>query len=139
MPGLLAGKFRGSGQTCVSPNRIYVQTGIYDEFIADSKKHVSEKMVAGKVDNVSITLDYVINLKALEKIEHLVADAKPKGANIVMGGERSQTSLSSIFFPATVLHEAWWKPARLKCLALSLQSTGLIPRRTLLPKPIAPK
>lgn len=32
MTGLLAGKFLGSGQTCISPNRIYVQSGIHDAF-----------------------------------------------------------------------------------------------------------
>lgn len=30
--GAIASKFRGSGQTCVCANRIYVQQGIYDSF-----------------------------------------------------------------------------------------------------------
>lgn len=30
--GAIASKFRGSGQTCVCANRIYVQKGIYDDF-----------------------------------------------------------------------------------------------------------
>src|SRR5699024_3033626 len=30
--GVIASKFRNAGQTCVCGNRIYVQSGIYDEF-----------------------------------------------------------------------------------------------------------
>lgn len=41
-------------------------------------------------------------MKALDKIEHLVADAKSKGAKAVVGGERSSSSPST-FYPATVL------------------------------------
>ena len=28
--GLMAGKFRNGGQTCVSPNRVFVQAGVHD-------------------------------------------------------------------------------------------------------------
>ncbi|MGF6479161.1 acyl-CoA reductase-like NAD-dependent aldehyde dehydrogenase [Paraburkholderia sp. JPY419] len=30
--GLMASKFRNGGQTCVSPNRVYVQAPVYDRF-----------------------------------------------------------------------------------------------------------
>ncbi len=32
--GLLSAKFRNGGQTCVCPNRVYVQAGVYDRFAA---------------------------------------------------------------------------------------------------------
>lgn len=102
MTGLLAGKFRGSGQTCVAPNRIYVQSGIYETFIAEFKKQIEEKMVTRAVQDDQTMLGCVINSKALAKIEHLVADAKSKGASAVIGGERDQDSTSN-FFPATIL------------------------------------
>lgn len=38
-------KFRGSGQTCVCANRIYVQSSIYAEFAA----RLTEKVAAFKV------------------------------------------------------------------------------------------
>lgn len=102
MPGLLAGKFRGSGQTCVSPNRIYVQSGIYDNFVAELAKETKAQIRAGALADEQTTLGYVINSKALEKIEHLVADAKSKGASAVMGGERD-ADLPGNFYPATIL------------------------------------
>ncbi|CAF9915515.1 succinate semialdehyde dehydrogenase NADP+ linked [Imshaugia aleurites] len=102
MTGLLAGKFRGSGQTCVSPNRIYVQSGIYDAFIARFTKQVRKQMRTGVVEDDQTTLGCVINSKALDKIEHLVADAKSKGAEAVIGGERGMDFPSNLY-PATIL------------------------------------
>ena len=102
MTGLLAGKFRGSGQTCVAPNRIYVESGIYDAFIAEFTKQIKEQIRTGVVENDQTTLGCVINSKALDKIERLVADAKSKGAKAVVGGERNRNSPSN-FYPATIL------------------------------------
>ena len=102
MPGLLAGKFRGSGQTCVSPNRIYVQSGIHDEFVEEFASQIRTHIRAGPVEDESTSLGCVINLKAIEKIKRLVADAKSKGAIAVMGGERSHDAPGN-FYPATIL------------------------------------
>ncbi|KAF4992034.1 hypothetical protein FDECE_13841, partial [Fusarium decemcellulare] len=42
--GLMVAKFRGSGQTCVSPNRIYVQNGIHDSFVRELQKTVEARL-----------------------------------------------------------------------------------------------
>ena len=102
MTGLLAGKFRASGQTCISPNRIYVQSGIYSAFIAEFTKQVKEKITMGAMENDETALGSVINPKALEKIEHLVGDAKSKGAKAVIGGDIVENGPTN-FFPATIL------------------------------------
>lgn len=104
MQGLLAGKFRGSGQTCVSPNRIYVQSGIYDKFLSEFTAQVKAQMTTGAVDNDSTALGCIINAKAIEKVTHLVADAKSKGASAVIGGEQGKDS-SPNFYPATILRD----------------------------------
>lgn len=101
MPGLLVGKFIGSGQTCVSPNRIYVQSGIHDAFVAEFTKLVKEQIRTGAVEDDQTALGCVINSKALDKIEQLVADAKSKGAKALVGGERSDPHLN--LYPATIL------------------------------------
>lgn len=43
--GAIACKFRGSGQTCVCANRIYVQDSVY----ADFASRLAEKVAAFKV------------------------------------------------------------------------------------------
>lgn len=102
MAGLRAGKLRGSGQTCVSPNRIYVQSGIHDAFIAEFTKQVNEQMRTGAIGDDRTALGCVISSEALDKVEQLVADAKSKGAKAVIGGERSLDSPSTLY-PATIL------------------------------------
>lgn len=86
----------------MSPNRIYVQSGIHDAFITEFTKQVKEQIKTGAVEDHQTALGCVIHSKALDKIENLVADAKSKGARAVIGGERSLNGPSN-FYPATIL------------------------------------
>lgn len=77
-------KFRNAGQTCVCANRIYVQSGIYDQFVAKLKEKVAQlKMGNGLDDGVSI--GPLINAKATLKVQEQIDDALSKGAEIVIG------------------------------------------------------
>ena len=85
--GLMASKFRNGGQTCVCPNRVYVQDGVHDAFVAKLVARVSALRVgpAGEPDS---QIGPMINARAIEKIERHVADAVAKGARVVTGGTR---------------------------------------------------
>ena len=66
--GALASKFRNSGQTCVCTNRVYAQSGIYDEFCSK----LSEKVAALKLGNgldEGVNQGPLIEEKAVEKVE----------------------------------------------------------------------
>ncbi|HEY5801632.1 MAG TPA: NAD-dependent succinate-semialdehyde dehydrogenase [Burkholderiaceae bacterium] len=98
--GALSSKYRNAGQTCVCANRIYVQDGVYDAF--------AEKMVAAvarlKVGNgaeAGTTTGPLIDEKAVQKVEQLIADAVEKGGKIVAGGKRHALGYS--FFEPTVI------------------------------------
>ncbi|MBF0803402.1 MULTISPECIES: NAD-dependent succinate-semialdehyde dehydrogenase [Neisseria] len=100
--GVLASKFRNSGQTCVCTNRVYVQAGIYDEFC----RRLSEKTAALKLGNGledGVNQGPLIEEKAVEKVEEHIADALKKGAVCLVGGKRS--SLGGTFFEPTVLRD----------------------------------
>jgi succinate-semialdehyde dehydrogenase/glutarate-semialdehyde dehydrogenase len=43
--GAFASKYRNAGQTCVCSNRLYVQAGVYDEFVAKFAAKVSTAKV----------------------------------------------------------------------------------------------
>jgi acyl-CoA reductase-like NAD-dependent aldehyde dehydrogenase len=45
--GAILSKFRGSGQTCICANRIYVQSNVYAEFAS----RLTERVTAFKVGN----------------------------------------------------------------------------------------
>jgi succinate-semialdehyde dehydrogenase/glutarate-semialdehyde dehydrogenase len=48
--GVIACKFRGTGQTCVCANRIYVQSGVYAEFASRLAEKVSKFVVGNGLD-----------------------------------------------------------------------------------------
>uniref|UniRef100_A0A1I7V5Z2 Aldedh domain-containing protein n=2 Tax=Loa loa TaxID=7209 RepID=A0A1I7V5Z2_LOALO len=52
--GTMASKFRGSGQTCISPNRFYVHSSIYDSFV-EKMKHAMTKLVTGNGMRPNVT------------------------------------------------------------------------------------
>ncbi|KAI0072975.1 succinate-semialdehyde dehydrogenase [Panus rudis PR-1116 ss-1] len=100
--GAIACKFRGSGQTCVCANRIYVQSGIYAEFAS----RLAEKVAAFKVGNgldKDTTHGPLIHDRAISKVEKHIEDAISRGAQIVHGGKRLPGPGS--FFAPTILSD----------------------------------
>ena len=103
--GAFASKYRNAGQTCVCSNRLYVQSGVYDEFVAKfSAKVATAKVGNGFEDGVN--QGPLIEEAALQKVERHVADAVAKGARLMVGGKRLQGQASAQFFEPTVVADA---------------------------------
>lgn len=98
--GLIASKFRNSGQTCVCTNRTYVQAGVYDEFCRRLVAKVAELKLGNGLDD-GVNQGPLIDGKAVKKVEEHIADAVSKGATCLSGGKRSELGFS--FFEPTVL------------------------------------
>jgi succinate-semialdehyde dehydrogenase/glutarate-semialdehyde dehydrogenase len=101
--GAIASKYRNTGQTCVCANRFLIQDGVYEEFTARLAQAVSALKV-GDGFTPGVTQGPLIDRQALDKVEQHVADAKGKGARIVIGGKRH--ALGGTFYEPTVLAEA---------------------------------
>ncbi|TBU28323.1 succinic semialdehyde dehydrogenase [Dichomitus squalens] len=100
--GAIASKFRGTGQTCVCANRIYVQSSVYAEFAS----RLAEKVAAFKVGNgldKDTTHGPLIHERAIEKVQKHVDDALQQGAQVLLGGKRLP-GIGSFFAP-TVLSD----------------------------------
>ncbi|MEL6170829.1 MAG: NAD-dependent succinate-semialdehyde dehydrogenase [Pseudomonadota bacterium] len=82
--GAIMCKFRNNGQTCVCANRIYVQSGVYDAFAAKLQQAVSTMKIGDGFED-GTQLGPLINAAAIDKVQEHVADAKAKGATVVMG------------------------------------------------------
>ncbi len=96
----VATKFRNCGQTCVCANRTYVHTSIAKEFTAKLKVAISEMKVGdGFTDGV--TVGPMINAAAVKKMQEFMADAKEKGAELLLGGKPH--TLGGNFFEPTLL------------------------------------
>ena len=85
--GLMVAKFRNGGQTCVSPNRIYVHESIYEAF-ADKLAARVRALRVGPGNIESSQIGPMINARAVDKIERHVRDALARGARLLTGGER---------------------------------------------------
>ena len=101
--GAIASKYRNTGQTCVCANRFLVQDGVYEEFTARLAQAVSALKV-GDGFTAGVAQGPLIDGQALEKVEAHVADAKAKGARVVIGGKRH--ALGGTFYEPTVLADA---------------------------------
>ena len=98
--GLMASKFRNTGQTCVCANRIYVQSGIHDAF-AQALTARAEALRVG--DGLAGLTDQgpLINAAALDKVERHVAVALAGGAQVLTGARR--LAGEGLFYAPTVL------------------------------------
>jgi len=98
--GAVLCKYRNSGQTCISANRILVQDSVHDEFVNRLTRAVTAlKVGAGTEQDVNV--GPLIDEQALAKVERHVADALDGGAELVTGGERH--ARGHTFFQPTVL------------------------------------
>ncbi|HDR9879686.1 TPA: NAD-dependent succinate-semialdehyde dehydrogenase [Burkholderia cenocepacia] len=102
--GLLAAKFRNGGQTCVSPNRVYVQRSVYARFSTLLSAKVAELRV-GPASDATSQIGPMINLRAIEKIAQHVDDAVANGARVLTGG-KALTELGPRYYAPTVLADA---------------------------------
>ncbi|GAB1667650.1 NADP-dependent succinate-semialdehyde dehydrogenase [Mannheimia haemolytica] len=98
--GVFASKFRNGGQTCVCANRIYVQAGIYEQFLAKLSEKVAQIKLGSPFED-GVTMGALISERAVEKVESHINDALSLGAELVLGGERH--SLGGTFFQPTIL------------------------------------
>jgi succinate-semialdehyde dehydrogenase/glutarate-semialdehyde dehydrogenase len=98
--GAVLCKYRNSGQTCISANRILVQDGVFEEFVARFARRVARLVVAdGFTEGVNV--GPLIDRAALEKVQRHLADALDGGAELVLGGGPHE--LGGQFFSPSVL------------------------------------
>ncbi|MGN6086085.1 NAD-dependent succinate-semialdehyde dehydrogenase [Trinickia sp.] len=102
--GLIVSKFRNGGQTCVCPNRVFVQAGVYERFAARLTERVAALKV-GPASDASTQIGPMINAKAVDKIARHVDDALTHGARVLTGGKRL-AELGAHFYAPTVLADA---------------------------------
>lgn len=98
--GAVATKYRNSGQTCVSANRILVHASIIDAF-AERLAAAAGALKVGEGTQENVAIGPLIEEAAVEKVERHVADAIAHGAKVLTGGARH--ALGGSFFQPTVL------------------------------------
>jgi succinate-semialdehyde dehydrogenase/glutarate-semialdehyde dehydrogenase len=98
--GVVAAKFRNTGQACISANRVLVQSGVYDALAEKVVERVARLRVGNGLEQ-DVQQGPLIDEAAVRKVEEHVADALAKGGRLLLGGRRHV--LGGSFFEPTVL------------------------------------
>ncbi len=99
--GAIASKYRNAGQTCVCANRIYVQNGVYDEFVQKFAAKVQALKVGNGFED-GVLQGPLIEPAAVAKVQRHLEDALQRGGKVVTGGQ----ALQGQFFQPTVVANA---------------------------------
>lgn len=98
---IFALKYRHAGQACITANRVYVQSGIFDKFL-ELWNAETQKIVVGHGSDEKTTMGPVTTPRAVDKALSLVEDARKKGAKIHSGGNKINKN-GGYFFEPTVI------------------------------------
>jgi succinate-semialdehyde dehydrogenase/glutarate-semialdehyde dehydrogenase len=96
--GALTCKYRNSGQTCISANRILVHAPVYDEFVRRLTDGASALPVGSGLEPAT-RIGPLIEQQAIDKVERHVADALERGGELLTGGEH----LGGLYYSPTVI------------------------------------
>jgi len=108
-------KFRNGGQSCIAANRIYVQAGIRDAFVAAFAARVGA-MAAGDGFDEAVDIGPLIDADAVAKVDEHREDAIRRGAQLVAGGASPggrialPTLLAEVAPDAQLAHEETFGP-----------------------------
>lgn len=100
-PQALVAKLRNCGQVCVSPQRFYIHTAIFEQFVAIVKQDISKLKTGINGGDIDF-LGPLINKKQQEHSLAMLEKAKSEGATIHIGGEPAKKG----FFVHPALIEA---------------------------------
>ena len=93
-------KFRNAGQVCVSPNRIYVHSKVYDRFIARFIERTKGIKVGPGLEPDS-KMGPLAHARRVPVMEAFVEDALQRGARLELGGARLGDQ--GYFFAPTII------------------------------------
>ncbi|XP_050718624.1 succinate-semialdehyde dehydrogenase, mitochondrial-like [Eriocheir sinensis] len=97
--GLMAAKFRNTGQTCVTANRIFVHESIHDEFVSRYAAAMDAELKTGCGLDKGINQGPIINKRQFDRLVKMVNDSVKAGAKTVRGG----LTAGGLFYTPTLL------------------------------------
>ena len=98
--GTADGAFYNNGQSCCSVERIYVQEGVYEEYV-DAFVNEVQSWKCGEPDAEGVYIAALTRPAQVKILENQISDALSKGAKVLVGGK--QTEKPGNYFEPTVL------------------------------------
>ncbi len=100
--GAMISKYRNAGQTCVCSNRLFVQEGVYEQFVEKLVK-ATAALAVGDGMQEGIHIGPLVNTKAVNDVDRLVQESVSAGAQVALGGAAHE--MGGCFYQPTVLTE----------------------------------
>ncbi|MBE1488497.1 NAD-dependent succinate-semialdehyde dehydrogenase [Plantactinospora soyae] len=100
LDGVMIAKMRNGGQACTAANRIYVQDGLREKFVAGLAARMAALPV-GPGTAPETLCGPLIDQRSVDKVDRLVTEAVAGGARVVLGGRPLDGP--GYFYPPTVL------------------------------------
>ena len=101
--GLIASKFRSSGQTCVCANRVLIHESVIEAFSKQLLKRIPETLVLGSVWDKKTSFGPLYSAKGAAKVKRHFEDAVRHGAKLLTGGLEGNEERGPNFISPTVL------------------------------------
>ncbi|MCW2784762.1 MAG: aldehyde dehydrogenase [Marmoricola sp.] len=98
--GIAWGGLLNAGQACVSVERVYVEAGVHDEFVALLTEKVRALRQGGDEQPFTADVGALANDGQLQIVKRQVADALERGATVAVGG--SATGVGTYFEPTVI-------------------------------------
>ena len=100
--GAVWGAFCNAGQTCVSVERLFIHSDIFDDFLGRLTKKVSKIKLAS--DNLAGDVSCMLNESQVSKVVALVEEAERKGAIVHCGGVPNSRLGERFYEPTVISH-----------------------------------
>ena len=85
----VAARFLNTGQSCIAAKRFFVHAGIYDKFISEVIKNISNLKVGDPL-NDETDIGPLAKQKFADELESLVQSSISKGAKCLIGGKKNK-------------------------------------------------
>ncbi|BES73626.1 betaine-aldehyde dehydrogenase [Marinobacter nanhaiticus D15-8W] len=84
--GAMMGNFYTQGEVCTNGTRVFVQRGVYDQFLEKLVNRTENNIVAGDPMNPDTNLGALISADHRDKVMQYVETGEQEGARLVTGG-----------------------------------------------------
>ncbi len=99
----MAGVFIAAGQNCLAAERLIVQRGIYDAFVARALELTKSLRQGPPLGDERVDIGAMTTPMQIDIVERLVADAVSRGAKVLTGGQRVKREQGDYFAPTILV------------------------------------
>ena len=95
------GIFNNQGEVCIAGSRLYVQSGIYDQFL-EKVEACARGMQPGNPLDPGSLMGAIVDERQLARVMHYIESGKNEGATLRMGGGQARSETGGYYVEPTI-------------------------------------